>query len=153
MLSSALQWSFCPCLSMMSWSSSAGERHVSGGNGHGHGHGHGTRQARAAVCKGLAGADSRSKLGAQLNTLRPQPGADPPAHPQTPCVPTPNIATHKHPYLPHWRSANPRDHMVNVWGYSHLNFFAPMSRFGSGAPSVAGWGGWVWGAEVVAGVE
>ena len=30
-------------------------------------------------------------------------------------------------------SANPRDHMVNVWGYSHLNFFAPMSRFGSGA--------------------
>lgn len=28
--------------------------------------------------------------------------------------------------------------MVNVWGYSHLNFFAPMSRFGSGA-----WGqGW-----------
>jgi pullulanase/glycogen debranching enzyme len=22
--------------------------------------------------------------------------------------------------------------MVNVWGYSHLNFFAPMSRFGSG---------------------
>jgi isoamylase len=22
--------------------------------------------------------------------------------------------------------------MVNVWGYSHMNFFAPMSRFGSG---------------------
>ena len=29
------------------------------------------------------------------------------------------------------RSPNPRDHMVNVWGYSHINFFAPMSRFGS----------------------
>lgn len=36
------------------------------------------------------------------------------------------------------RSKNPRDHMVNVWGYSHLNFFAPMSRFGSdGAGPVA----------------
>jgi len=33
-------------------------------------------------------------------------------------------------------SKNPRDHMVNVWGYSHLNFFAPMSRFGSGACSM-----------------
>ncbi|KAI3438769.1 hypothetical protein D9Q98_001187 [Chlorella vulgaris] len=27
------------------------------------------------------------------------------------------------------RSPNPRDHMVNVWGYSHLNFFGAMSRF------------------------
>ena len=27
---------------------------------------------------------------------------------------------------------NPRDHMVNVWGYSHVSFFAPMARFGSG---------------------
>ena len=27
------------------------------------------------------------------------------------------------------RFKNPRDHMVNIWGYSHLNFFAPMSRF------------------------
>ena len=27
------------------------------------------------------------------------------------------------------RTPNPRDHMVNIWGYSHLNFFAPMSRF------------------------
>jgi hypothetical protein len=25
-----------------------------------------------------------------------------------------------------WR--NPRDHMVNVWGYSHMSFMAPMSR-------------------------
>ena len=29
------------------------------------------------------------------------------------------------------RSPNPRDHMVNIWGYSHLSFFAPMSRFGT----------------------
>ncbi|KAI7841863.1 hypothetical protein COHA_004392 [Chlorella ohadii] len=35
------------------------------------------------------------------------------------------------------RSKNPRDHMVNVWGYSHLNFFAPMSRFGSGGQGPA----------------
>eukprot|EP00210_Caulerpa_lentillifera_P006673 g6376.t1 len=27
------------------------------------------------------------------------------------------------------RFKNPRDHMINIWGYSHLNFFAPMSRF------------------------
>ena len=31
------------------------------------------------------------------------------------------------------RAPNPRDHMVNIWGYSHLSFLAPMSRFGSGA--------------------
>lgn len=30
------------------------------------------------------------------------------------------------------RKSNPRDHMVNIWGYSHINFFAPMSRFASG---------------------
>ena len=30
------------------------------------------------------------------------------------------------------RSPNPRDHMINIWGYSHLSFFAPMARFGSG---------------------
>lgn len=29
------------------------------------------------------------------------------------------------------RFQNPRDHMTNIWGYSHLNFFAPMSRFAS----------------------
>jgi isoamylase len=28
------------------------------------------------------------------------------------------------------RAPNPRDHMTNVWGYSHVSFFAPMSRFG-----------------------
>ena len=27
------------------------------------------------------------------------------------------------------RSPNPRDHMVNIWGYSHISFFAPMARF------------------------
>ena len=30
------------------------------------------------------------------------------------------------------RLPNPRSHMTNVWGYSHISFFAPMSRFGSG---------------------
>lgn len=29
------------------------------------------------------------------------------------------------------RIPNPRDHMVNIWGYSHINFFAPMSRYGA----------------------
>ncbi|KAI8113298.1 hypothetical protein M9435_003302 [Picochlorum sp. BPE23] len=29
------------------------------------------------------------------------------------------------------RHKNPRDHMTNIWGYSHLSFLAPMSRFGS----------------------
>lgn len=27
------------------------------------------------------------------------------------------------------RIPNPRDHMVNIWGYSHISFFAPMSRY------------------------
>lgn len=31
--------------------------------------------------------------------------------------------------LQRWR--NPRDHMTNVWGYSHMCFMAPMSRFGT----------------------
>ena len=35
------------------------------------------------------------------------------------------------------RSKNPRDHMVNIWGYSHASFFAPMSRFGSGGAGPA----------------
>ncbi|XP_072978813.1 isoamylase 3, chloroplastic isoform X1 [Typha angustifolia] len=37
------------------------------------------------------------------------------------------------------RYPNPRDHMINTWGYSTLNFFAPMSRYASagGGPSVA----------------
>ena len=29
------------------------------------------------------------------------------------------------------RHSNPREHMTNIWGYSHLSFMAPMSRFGS----------------------
>lgn len=37
------------------------------------------------------------------------------------------------------RSPNSRDHMVNIWGYSHINFFAPMSRFAAdgGGPAAA----------------
>ncbi|GFH19985.1 Aamy domain-containing protein, partial [Haematococcus lacustris] len=36
------------------------------------------------------------------------------------------------------RLRNPREHMVNIWGYSHINFFAPMSRFAAdGAGPVA----------------
>lgn len=30
------------------------------------------------------------------------------------------------------RTKNPRDHLINIWGYSHINFFAPMSRFAVG---------------------
>ena len=30
------------------------------------------------------------------------------------------------------RSPGPRDHMVNIWGYSHISFMAPMSRFAAG---------------------
>ncbi|XP_024024358.1 isoamylase 3, chloroplastic isoform X1 [Morus notabilis] len=29
------------------------------------------------------------------------------------------------------RRPNPRDHMINTWGYSTVNFFAPMSRYSS----------------------
>ncbi|QCD93172.1 glycogen operon protein GlgX [Vigna unguiculata] len=29
------------------------------------------------------------------------------------------------------RRPNPRDHMINTWGYSTINFFSPMSRYGS----------------------
>ena len=32
------------------------------------------------------------------------------------------------------RTPNPRDHMVNIWGYSHISFLAPMSRW---APNIA----------------
>ncbi|KAL5704103.1 isoamylase [Ranunculus cassubicifolius] len=39
------------------------------------------------------------------------------------------------------RKPNPRDHMINTWGYSTINFFAPMSRYASagGGPVVAQW--------------
>lgn len=30
------------------------------------------------------------------------------------------------------RRPNPRDHMINTWGYSTINFFSPMSRYASG---------------------
>ncbi|MCL7034007.1 hypothetical protein MKW94_018517 [Papaver nudicaule] len=37
------------------------------------------------------------------------------------------------------RRSNPRDHMINTWGYSTINFFAPMSRYASagGGPTAA----------------
>lgn len=37
------------------------------------------------------------------------------------------------------RSPNSRDHMVNIWGYSHISFLAPMARFATegGGPSAA----------------
>ena len=35
------------------------------------------------------------------------------------------------------RTANPRDHMVNIWGYSHISFLAPMSRFAADAAGPA----------------
>jgi isoamylase len=35
-----------------------------------------------------------------------------------------------------WR--NPREHMTNVWGYSHVSFFSPMARFGSKKAQRAG---------------
>ncbi|GLU16137.1 hypothetical protein SLE2022_325870 [Rubroshorea leprosula] len=39
------------------------------------------------------------------------------------------------------RRPNPRDHMINTWGYSTINFFAPMSRYASagGGPVNASW--------------
>ncbi|XP_044511105.1 isoamylase 3, chloroplastic-like [Mangifera indica] len=39
------------------------------------------------------------------------------------------------------RRPNPRDHMINTWGYSTINFFSPMSRYasGGGGPCKASW--------------
>ena len=39
------------------------------------------------------------------------------------------------------RFPNPRDHMTNVWGYSHISFFAPMARFGAQGEGGCGEGG------------
>ncbi|KAH7655549.1 Isoamylase protein [Dioscorea alata] len=36
------------------------------------------------------------------------------------------------------RFPNPRDHMINTWGYSTMNFFAPMSRYASAASGALG---------------
>ncbi|XP_039041589.1 isoamylase 3, chloroplastic-like isoform X3 [Hibiscus syriacus] len=36
------------------------------------------------------------------------------------------------------RRPNPRDHMINTWGYSTINFFAPMSRYASGGGGAVG---------------
>ena len=35
------------------------------------------------------------------------------------------------------RIPGPRNHMVNVWGYSTLAFFAPMSRYGTQGAAAA----------------
>jgi isoamylase len=35
------------------------------------------------------------------------------------------------------RGKNKRDHMINIWGYSHITFFAPMSRFAAGGAGAA----------------
>lgn len=32
---------------------------------------------------------------------------------------------------------NPREHLINSWGYSTLSFFAPMTRFGTGRGAAA----------------
>ncbi|KAG5251014.1 isoamylase [Salix suchowensis] len=39
------------------------------------------------------------------------------------------------------RRPNPRDHLINTWGYSTINFFAPMNRYASrgGGPRNASW--------------
>lgn len=145
-----LQWSCCRCLSTMSWSSSAG-----------------ALEWRLAVAA-PSGVEAHSRLprvrvapsGPCVSCLPARPACPPwpsPASPfhSSPCVPTfwnPHPPTHPPPPTPppnNRCSKNPRDHMVNVWGYSHLNFFAPMSRFGSGA-----WGkGWqAAGAETEAGL-
>ncbi|XP_039145419.1 isoamylase 3, chloroplastic [Dioscorea cayenensis subsp. rotundata] len=36
------------------------------------------------------------------------------------------------------RFPNPRDHMINTWGYSTMNFFAPMSRYASAGSGALG---------------
>ena len=35
------------------------------------------------------------------------------------------------------RAPNKREHMVNIWGYSHISFFAPMSRLAAGGAGAA----------------
>mmetsp|Transcript_18211 Transcript_18211/g.21855 ORF Transcript_18211/g.21855 Transcript_18211/m.21855 type:complete len:773 (+) Transcript_18211:316-2634(+) len=42
------------------------------------------------------------------------------------------LPVHEYDELEFQRMPNDRDHMINTWGYSTVNFFAPMSRYGSG---------------------
>ena len=49
------------------------------------------------------------------------------------------LPVHEFDELEFQRFPNPRDHMVNTWGYSTVNFFAPMCRYASagGGPVAA----------------
>eukprot|EP00898_Chlorokybus_atmophyticus_P006597 jgi/Chlat1/6939/Chrsp52S06606 len=42
------------------------------------------------------------------------------------------LPVHEFDELEFQRRPNPRDHLVNTWGYSTINFFAPMTRYASG---------------------
>lgn len=43
-----------------------------------------------------------------------------------------SCANQYHTYRNRGRIRCPREHMVNVWGYSHMSFMSPMTRFGCG---------------------
>ena len=47
------------------------------------------------------------------------------------------LPVHEFDELEFQRFPNPRDHMVNTWGYSSFSFMAPMSRYGSGGKGAA----------------
>lgn len=116
----SMPWSCCRCLSTTSSSSSAGGAPRGAP---------GCRPAPAGTPAGrllvvLGQAIARAALqGRPGRTERPR---------LQPKRVFPHTYAHTHPHFTSLPcSPNPRDHMVNVWGYSHLNFFAPMSRFGS----------------------
>jgi isoamylase len=44
---------------------------------------------------------------------------------------------HEYDEMEFQRDRNPRDHMVNCWGYSTINFFAPMTRFAANSAGAA----------------
>lgn len=104
-----MQWSCSRCLSTMSWSFRGGAAVLLGGGG-------------------AAGAEEQAWLdgGPWMHGAEHRRGATR----TQPC----RCSTARRDTPSSWltRSPNPRDHMVNVWGYSHLNFFAPMSRFAAG---------------------
>ncbi len=50
------------------------------------------------------------------------------------------LPTFEYDELEFRRFPNPRDHMTNVWGYSHISFFAPMARFGAQGMAAEGQG-------------